>query len=91
MVFEDLQFSTKFWNCDFTCGICNTVHNADVEGEHAISNLQNDIIVNCWRHSYTEDYIKGKFIVEIIKNGLQHERLVLSPEEITIKLQELVA
>lgn len=79
MTFDDLQFIDQTW-----------MFEVPVSGKVVHQILDNGIVFRAEQNERLECYSEGKFVVEIHRDLQPVERLVLSPDEITNKLQELV-
>ena len=79
MTFDDLQFIDQTW-----------MFEVPVSGKVVHQILDNGIVFRAEQNERLEGYSEGKFVVEIHRGAQPAERLVLSPDEITNKLQELV-
>ena len=80
MTFDDLQFIDQTWTFEIP-----------VSGKVVHQILDNGIAFRAEQNERLEGYSEGKFVVEIHRGVQPAERFVLSPDEITNKLQELVA
>lgn len=79
MTFEDLQFMNQTW-----------MFEAPVFGKLVHQIFDGGITFRAEQNERLEGFSEGKFVVEIYKGHQLIERLVLSPNEITEKLQELL-
>ena len=80
MTFEDLQFVEVTW-----------MYEVPVKGKMVHQILDNGILFRAEQNERLEGYSEGKLVVEIHYSMDKVERLVLSPAEITDKLQELLS
>ena len=80
MTFDDLQFIDQAW-----------MFEVPISGKLVHQILDNGIVFRAEQNERLEGYSEGKFVVEIYRDPNFTERCVLSPGEITLKLQELVA
>ena len=79
MTFEDLQFMNQTWTFE-----------VPVDGKIVHQILDNGTVFRAEQNERLEGFSEGKFVVEIYKLNGRTEKLVLSPDEITSKLQELL-
>ena len=80
MKFEDLEFMEATW-----------MYELPVKGKVVHQILDNGILFRAEQNERLEGYSEGKFAVEIHYITGSIERLVLSPAEITDKLQQLLS
>lgn len=79
MTFEDLQFMDQVW-----------MFEVPISGKLVHQIFENGTVFRAEQNERLEGYSEGKFVVEIYNGPILVERSVLSPSEITVKLQELV-
>lgn len=79
MTFENLQFIDQVW-----------MFEVPVAGKLAHHVFEDGIVFRAEQNERLEGHSEGKFVVEIYKGPQMVERSVLSPGEITTKLQQLI-